>query len=209
MLYTTLMLLHEHEGCLAYSAQFARLVELCPLSYSISLVQIQQATDMEFALWSMRATTTPDEAERIARLLACDYAERVLPVWKRVRDEDPRLAQAIETARKLARGETTSDDLDSAKHAANSAWWDAKKSMKKFDDDSVVLIALENIADAVALCASSHPSEVVYLVAEAAFDAVKHIGVVLEDINPRYERAWQIKRFTDLLENREESKNEQ
>jgi hypothetical protein len=208
MLYTTLRLLHQREGCLAYSAQFARLVELCPLSYSISLVQVRQATDIEFALWSMRATTAPKEAERTARLLACDYAERVLPVWTRVREEDPRLAQAIETARKFVRGEATSDDLESAKHAANSVWWDAKKSMRGFADDDLVPIALEHVADAAALCASLEPTQVVYLVAQHAFDAVTHIGAVLEDINPRFERAWQIKRFTELLESKEEPKDE-
>jgi len=206
MLYTTLRLLHQREGCLAYSAQFARLVELCPLSYSISLVQIRQATDMEFALWSLRATTTPDAAERVAWLLACDYAERVLPVWTRVREEDPRLAQAIETVRKVAWGKVSADNLASARHAANSAWWDAKKSMHGFADDDLVPIALEHVADAVALCASSDPTQVVYLVAEHAFDAVTHIGAVLEDINPRFERAWQIKRFTELLESEEDSK---
>jgi hypothetical protein len=204
MLYTTLHLLHEHDACMDYSVQFARLVELYTLCKSIPLTQIQQATDMEFALWSMQATTAPDEAERIARLLACDYAERVVPIWTRVRGEDSRLAQAIETARKFARGEATSDDLNSAKHAANSAWWEAKRSME-FDDDDLAPSVLEHIADAVALCASSTPSELVYLVAEHAFNAIKHAAVVWGDINPRVERAWQIKRFTDLLENKEES----
>ncbi len=59
--------------------------------------------------------------ERIARIYACDCAERVLPLFERrfPSNKAPRIA--IETARRFADGKATSDELAAARAAARSA----------------------------------------------------------------------------------------
>jgi len=59
--------------------------------------------------------------ERTARLLAADFAERVLPIYERVHTGDDRLRTAIETARRYARGDATRDDLCAAGAAARAS----------------------------------------------------------------------------------------
>ena len=59
--------------------------------------------------------------DRAARLLACDYAESVLPVYESQHPGDARPRTAIAVARRFARGEATSDDLAAARDAAWAA----------------------------------------------------------------------------------------
>ena len=63
---------------------------------------------------------------RTARLFACDCAERVLPLFERVRPNDNRPRQAIETARRFANGKATMHELSAAGAAARAAAWDAR-----------------------------------------------------------------------------------
>ena len=73
--------------------------------------------------------------ERVARLFACDCAERVLPLYEERYPEDKRPRQAIEAARRFANGEATYEELAAAWAAAwasdwASAWasdWDAER----------------------------------------------------------------------------------
>lgn len=55
------------------------------------------------------------------RLFAADCAERVLPRFERERPNDPRPRQAIETARRFARGEATQGERTAAEAAARAA----------------------------------------------------------------------------------------
>jgi len=200
MLYTTLDLLHERSACVEYNEQFARLVglDLYEPSDPIPLTRLQAVNGLEFALWCLQATTAPCDAERIARLLACDYAEHVLPVWARVYEEDPRLAQAIETARKFVRGEATSDDLVLAQRAVEAAAWHAKRAVSA---ELEVQYAIKDVAEAAFFCTVPSVREKAYRVAEAAVNAVGWSSLVFdEDDKSAAELAWQIKRFTELLE---------
>lgn len=56
------------------------------------------------------------------RLFACDCAERVLPIFERERPGDKRPREAIETARRFARGEASERELSVAEEAAWDAW---------------------------------------------------------------------------------------
>ena len=58
---------------------------------------------------------------RTARLLACEYAERVLPLFERVYPEDGAPRHAIETSRRCAIGDATDEELDAAWTAARDA----------------------------------------------------------------------------------------
>jgi hypothetical protein len=60
-----------------------------------------------------------------ARLFACDCAEHVLPIFEKECPEDKRPRQAIETARKFANGQATSEELSAAWDAAWAAAWAA------------------------------------------------------------------------------------
>ena len=64
------------------------------------------------------------------RLFAADCAERVLPIYERDRD-DPRPRQAIDTARRFARGEATREELSAAWAAAWAAAWDAARDAER------------------------------------------------------------------------------
>jgi hypothetical protein len=57
----------------------------------------------------------------VARLFACDCAERVLGIFEREQPDDLRPRQCIEVARRFANGEATERERDAAKDAA----WDA------------------------------------------------------------------------------------
>jgi hypothetical protein len=59
--------------------------------------------------------------ERTARLFAADCAERVLPIWEEKHPTDMRPREAIEAARKYARGEIDSAARDAAGAAARAA----------------------------------------------------------------------------------------
>lgn len=59
--------------------------------------------------------------DRVARLFACDCAERVLPIYERDYPDDKRPRHAVETARLFADGKASDSELDAARDAA----WDA------------------------------------------------------------------------------------
>jgi hypothetical protein len=59
--------------------------------------------------------------ERTARLLACDCAERALPLFEKAYPEDQRPRQAVETARLFADGGATLEQLTAARDAARAA----------------------------------------------------------------------------------------
>jgi len=65
--------------------------------------------------------------ERVARLFACDCAERVLPLFEAEYPEDDRPRRAIETARRYAVGDATCEELAAAGAAAWAAPWAAAR----------------------------------------------------------------------------------
>ena len=69
--------------------------------------------------WLLRNDTLSDTQLNDLRLLACDYAEDVLHLFESKCPDDKRPRQAIETARKFAKGQATIDDL---KASAGAAW---------------------------------------------------------------------------------------
>jgi hypothetical protein len=63
--------------------------------------------------------------EKSARLLACDFAEEVMPIWDKQMSDDDRPRKVIEVARKYANGKATKDELTAARAAAWAAARDA------------------------------------------------------------------------------------
>jgi L-alanine-DL-glutamate epimerase-like enolase superfamily enzyme len=63
--------------------------------------------------------------DKLARLFAADCAEHVLPIYEKQYPDDKRPRQAIEAARRYARGEIDAAAWDAAGAAARDAAWDA------------------------------------------------------------------------------------
>jgi hypothetical protein len=88
----------------------------------LSLLTVLESNGLDDALWCLRVVEGHDAA---IRLFACDCAERVLPIFERSQPGDSRPRHAIETARRFARGEATSEEKDAAGDAAWAAAWAA------------------------------------------------------------------------------------
>jgi hypothetical protein len=85
----------------------------------INLLAILEHNGVADCLWALRATE--QNCDVVARLMACDYAEAVLPSVEEKYPNDGRPRAAIEAARKFVRGEITVDEMH-ASSAACAAW---------------------------------------------------------------------------------------
>ena len=75
--------------------------------------------DKHAARWRTPLRTA--SIDRLLREFACDRAERVLPFYETEFPEDARLRDAIDVARKFARGAATKEELAAARAAAEAA----------------------------------------------------------------------------------------
>ena len=79
----------------------------------IPLTTILDSNGLDDALWCLRAVM-PDETEkrdRVARLLACDFAEEVLHFYEDKYPGDDRIRMVIHIARQFAEGRVTQEEL--------------------------------------------------------------------------------------------------
>jgi len=115
--------------------------------------------------------------ERLLRLVACDAAKAVLQDFEKEWPEDKRPRQAIETARRFARGKATLRELKAAKSSAGAATKDATKVSRnaKTDADKASASAAIMAAQA-AWDATMNPSRVYNgkLLLEALEAAARH-----------------------------------
>ena len=84
---------------------------------------------MEDRLWLVFRPEVIPELE--LRLLCCDFADHVLPLWEAKYPSDSRPRDAIATARRFAIGDATPAELTAARAAAWAAWdaaWAAEAS---------------------------------------------------------------------------------
>ena len=86
----------------------------------INLLTILDTNGLDDAVWALRATE--QHCDRIARLMAADLAEDVLPIWTARFPEDDRPAKAIQAARDYAKGLISKAQLADARDAAWAAW---------------------------------------------------------------------------------------
>ncbi len=89
----------------------------------IPLTVILDSNGLDDALWCLSAVLPEEEQERdkLARLLACDYAEHVLHIYEAKYPDDQRPRRAIEVARRYAMGDASRTELAAAWSAAGSA----------------------------------------------------------------------------------------
>ena len=130
---TTLDLLHKAYACTSrYKVLCAALGTDYPHDKPIDLLTILGSNGLDDALWAMCATE--QDCEKIARLMAADFAEQVLPIWKKY-SQDTRPELAIKAARDFANGLINREQLaaawDAAGAAAGAAAWAAAWEKQK------------------------------------------------------------------------------
>ena len=95
----------------------------------INLLTILSINGLDDALWALSATA--ENCDKIARLMAADFAEQVLPIWQKY-SEDKRPELAITAARDFAHGRIDRNQLADAWAAAwavpGAAAWAAARA---------------------------------------------------------------------------------
>ena len=123
---TTLNLLHKASACTSrYKVLITALGTDYPADKPIDLLRILETNGLDDALWALRATE--QNCDKIARLMTADFAEQVLPIWKKYAPDDKRPELAIQAARDFAHGRITVQERDAAWDAARDAGWDAAR----------------------------------------------------------------------------------
>ena len=85
----------------------------------INLLTVLRHNGVEDCLWALCATE--QNCDQVARLMAADFAEAVLPIFERERPSDVRPREAVNIARAFALGRIDA----AARAAAGDAAWDA------------------------------------------------------------------------------------
>jgi hypothetical protein len=125
---TSFRLLHDAGACkerYRFLAKALGGIKAYGVNTPITLLQILDINGFDDALWALRAC--PD-SDTFARLLACNYAEHVLPIFETQYPDDDRPRKAIAVSRRYARGEATEAELTAAWNAAwaaEAAAWNA------------------------------------------------------------------------------------
>lgn len=119
--HTTLQLLKEKNACLK---GIETLLESLPENFNhaepISLLHIVESNGLNDALWALRATQE-EGADRVAKELAIEFAEKALPIFEDRYPDDKRLREAINAARFFLAGDITREQLFEARYAAEAA----------------------------------------------------------------------------------------
>ena len=116
----------------------------------INLLTILEINGLDDALWALCATA--ENCDKVARLMAADFAEQVLPIWQKY-STDKRPELAIKAARDYAHGRITRKELAAAHAAAHAAAWDAARAAAWDADRSASASASAAAGDAAGAAA--------------------------------------------------------
>ena len=177
---TSFRLLHDAGACkdrYRFLAKALGGIKAYGVNTPITLLQILNINGLDDALWALRAC--PD-SDTFARLLACDYAEHVLPIFETQYPDDDRPRKAIAVSRRHAHGEATDAELSAAWAAWDAAWYAAEA-------------AARDAARAAWHAAGAAGAAAWYAAEAAARDAAWHA-----------ECTWQEARLRELLERGQE-----
>ena len=116
---TTLKQIRAHRPCVdGWEKLLAHLGKTKADNEPLAILTILESNGLDDALWALRAVEGKDCE---IRLMACDFAESVLGLFEEGHPDDKRPREAIETARKFAKGKATKDELRAAWAAAGAA----------------------------------------------------------------------------------------
>ena len=130
-------------------------------------------------------STIDDLTEQEQRLIAADFAERVLPLFEAQYPDDDRPRKSIEAVRAYARGEITEVQLS----AAGSAAWYAAGAAARAAATTTAAAAAVAAANAAALGATW----------SAAASAARAAAGAAGSAERAAERAWQQQRINELV----------
>ena len=217
-LHTTLRLLKDCDACVdGYKKLRRHLPKGWKLDTHIPLAIILESNGIDDALWALRAVLPEEEIDRnrIARLIAIDFAEHVLPIWRKHNPEDDRPAQAIATARRFVCGEATEEELTVASAAASVAAWNAASAVASAAASAAAWNAASAAAwNAASAAASAAARDTAWNAArdaawaaardaarDAAWDAARNVAsATTRDAARDAERKWQAGVLLQYLE---------
>jgi hypothetical protein len=123
---TTFNLLHKARACSSRYRFLRESLKDVKDDEPINLITILETNGFDDALWALCATA--ENCDKVARLMAADFAEQVIPIWKKY-SQDKRPELAIKAARDFAEGRITRDELTAAGAAAGAASWAAQEKI--------------------------------------------------------------------------------
>ena len=196
MLTTTFKKLHEAGACTGryrFLAKGLGGITKYGKDTPIPLIKLLEINGSDDALWALRACEPEAERDKLARLFACDCAERVLHICESKYPDDKRPRNAIETARRFAEGKATKEEMaaawDAAGVAAGVAAWDAARDAAR----AAAWVAARDAAwDAARAAAWDAARDAARAAAwDAAWDARDAAGAAEQD--------WQLQHLKELL----------
>ena len=195
MFHTTYRLLRENHACKDRYVLFHK--SATTLGYNgdttpIPLTVALETNGLDDALWALRAVLPEEEKtrDRLARLLACDYAEHVLPMFEKHYPTDKRPKMAMEVARRYALGNASKEELSAAWAAAWAAAGDTA--------GAAVWAAAGNAAGAAAWAAAGDAAGAAVWAAAGAAD-----WAAAGAADWAAEQAWQREQFIAMLNEKE------
>ena len=90
---TTFTLLHKAGACTSRYKFLREALKDVKDDEPINLLTILETNGFDDALWALCATA--ENCDKVARLMAADFAEQVLPIWQAYAPKDNRLELAI------------------------------------------------------------------------------------------------------------------
>lgn len=212
MLNTTFELLRKANACKTryrYLAKELGGIKTYGRDTQITLLQILDVCGLDDALWAMSAVSEEQYTERdkIARLFACDCAERVLPLFEEKYPEDNRPRVAIKTARRYAMGQATEAERSAAGEAAREAEriaaWGAE--VEAWAAERIAAVAAEAAAARSAEAAAAAAAEAAAAAARSAEWSAAAAAAYATVAAEEAERQWQEARLRKYLMNEEET----
>ena len=143
---TTIALLRKHSACESgYRKLLKSLGAKWPADKPINLLRVLKSNGVDDMTWCFRATE--QNCDKVARLIAADFAESVLKHFTKEHPNDNRPALAIKAARAFANGRIDAAARDAARDAAwaaaGAAAWAAAGAAVKEKCAAFVLERLE------------------------------------------------------------------
>ena len=127
MIFITLNMIREHSPCESgWKKLLAHLGKTKADAVEFPLKEVLDSNGLDDALWCLRCL--PKKYDSQIRLLACDFAGRVLYLYEKEYPDDKRPRMAIEAARKYANKQISKKELEAARaarDAAGAAAWEA------------------------------------------------------------------------------------
>ena len=128
MIFITLDMIKKHSPCESgWKKLLAHLGKTKADAVKFPLKTVLDSNGLDDALWCLRCL--PKKYDKQIRLLACDFAGRVLYLYEKEYPDDKRPRMAIEAARKYANKQISKKELEAAgaaaRDAAGAAAWDA------------------------------------------------------------------------------------